>query len=243
MYYHDWRNVVKTDNRPLAVRRGDLGDVQIGTYGGHYLRTIPAGAGTVDLLLWGAAQNGRWGVLNHAAVAGAFEAGWQPPVARKLRPWLRGGFYHGSGDGNPADGRHGTFFQVLPTPRPFARFPFFNMMNNEDTHGALILRPSKTVTFKTEAHHLRLSSGADQWLLGGGAFQPWSFGYIGRPSPVASGRPGLANLYDASLDWNANAHFALSLYFGHAQGLRTVEAIYPRGRHGNFGYLEFTWKF
>jgi hypothetical protein len=28
---------------------------------------------------------------------------------------------------------HNTFFQTLPTPRVFARFPFFNLMNNEDS--------------------------------------------------------------------------------------------------------------
>jgi hypothetical protein len=59
----------------------------------------------------------------------------------KLKPWLRGGYTLGSGDGNPNDCTHGTFFQILPTPRPFARFPFFNMENNRDIMGALILRP------------------------------------------------------------------------------------------------------
>jgi hypothetical protein len=60
---------------------------------------------------------------------------------------------------------------------------------------------------------------------------------------VASGRPGLANLYDLSVDWNASAHHALAVYFGHAQGLRVVEAIYPRSSRGNFAYLEWTFKF
>jgi hypothetical protein len=26
-----------------------------------------------------------------------------------------------------------AFFQILPTLRPYARFPFFNMMNTEDS--------------------------------------------------------------------------------------------------------------
>jgi len=244
LYYHDWRNVLKTDNRPLAARRLDVGDIRIGTYGGHFLHAVPTKtAGTFDLLLWGAVQNGRWGVLNHLGSAVAAEVGWQPRGAAKVKPWFRGGYYHGSGDGSASDSRHGTFFQILPTPRPYARFPFFNMMNNEDVHGAVILRPSKKVTVKSEVHALRLSSGADQWLLGGGAFQPWSFGYIGRPSPVAAGRPGLANLYDASVDWNANPHTTLSAYLGHAQGLRVIESLYAKSARGNFGYLEFTYRF
>lgn len=239
IYYQDAREVMKTDNRPLALRQGDFGRIKIGTYGGHYLRHT----GPLDLLVWGAAQSGNWGRLAHAATAIALEAGWQPAIAKRVKPWLRAGFFNGSGDGKATDGRHGTFFQLLPTPRPFARFPFFNLMNNQDMHGSLTLRPAKTVTVRTEVHGLRLASGADQWLLGGGAFQPWSFGYIGRPSPVTGGRPGLANLYDISLDWAASAHHALALYYGHAQGLRVVEAIYPKSPHGNFAYLEWTLKF
>jgi hypothetical protein len=57
--------------------------------------------------------------------AGAFvgEAGWEPPV-KLLKPWVSAGYSYGSGGGNPTDSRHGTFFQDLPTPREYARFPF-----------------------------------------------------------------------------------------------------------------------
>ena len=83
----------------------------------------------------------------------------------------------GSGDGNPNDITHGTFFQVLPTPRPFARFPFFNMMNNEDAFGMLILRPHNGLTVSSEFHSLRLANAKDAWYIGGGVYQPWIFGY------------------------------------------------------------------
>jgi hemerythrin-like domain-containing protein len=244
IYYHDWRQVLKTDNRPLPLRRDDLGNIRLGSYGGHYLFAQPTQtSGTFDLMLWGLLQNGRWGRLDHRATAIAAEAGWQPPVLPKLRPWIRGGYFYGSGDGNPNDQRHGTFFQLLPTPRPFARFPFFNLMNNQDVHGSLTLRPSKAVTLRTESHHLRLSSGADQWLLGGGAFQPWSFGYVGRPSGATGGRPGLANLYDLSLDWNVNSSVMLSGYYGHAQGIQVIESIYAKKKNANFAYLELSYRF
>ena len=71
------------------------------------------------------------------------------------------GFYDGSGDDNPSDKTHGTFFQVLPTPRPYARFPFFDMVNNRDINASLILRPHKQVTISSEFHALRLSSEKD----------------------------------------------------------------------------------
>ncbi len=240
IYYQDWRHVVKTDNRTLAVRQQDLANIRIGTYGGHYLHKLDTNSGALNLLLWGVLQNGRWGRQDHKAGALDIEAGWQPKVLPKLKPWLQGGFFHSSGDGNSTDGRHSTFFQILPTPRPFARFPFYDMVNNEDFFGMLTLRPHKAVTLRSEFHALRLSNAKDLWYLGGGAFQPWTFGYIGRNT---SGARSLANQWDVSADWNVNAHWNLNAYFGYADGKAAMHAIYPRGTNGKFGYLEMTYRF
>ena len=46
------------------------------------------------------------------------EGGFQPRILRRLKPWLRAGYYYGTGDNNPSDNKHGTFFQILPTARP-----------------------------------------------------------------------------------------------------------------------------
>jgi hypothetical protein len=94
------------------------------TVGGHYLHLFPTFQGPIDLMLWGAAQTGMWGRLDHRAHAGAVEVGIQPDGLRWIRPWLRAGLFASSGDSEPTDGRHETFFQVLPTPQPHARFPF-----------------------------------------------------------------------------------------------------------------------
>ena len=158
----------------------------------------------------------------------------------KLKPWLRAGYYYGSGDSNATDSKHGTFFQLLPTPRPFARFPFFNMMNNEDRFAMLTLRPHKQVKLKTEQHLLRLANRNDLWYLGGGAFQPWTSGFQTRSG---GGARSLANLYDVSADVILNAHFSTTLYYGYADGKAVIRAIYPRGRVGHLGYLELTYKF
>jgi hypothetical protein len=240
IYYHDWRPVLKTDNRALAVRRSDLASLRIGSFGGHYLHLAETASGPVDLMAWGVAQTGRWGVLDHRAGALALEAGWQPKALPKLKPWIRGGYFYGSGDGNANDSSHNTFFQMLPTPRPFARFPFFNLMNNHDVLGMLAIRPRKAVTLKTEYHHLRLAAGGDLWLQGGGVFQPWSFGYVGR---AGNGASGLADLSDISADWTVNSRLNVTAYYGYARGGDVIRSIYPRGKNGAFGYLELTWKF
>lgn len=239
--YQDLRDgVLKTDNRAAPARTADTGHINIGTYGGHYLYTAQTGAGRFDVLAWGALQTGSWGTLSQRAGAIAVEAGWQPRILPRLSPWLRGGYDYGSGDKNAGDSTHGTFFQVLPTPRIYARFPFFNMMNNRDVFGELVLRPSKKVTVRSDVHSLRLANRNDLWYSGGGAFQPWTFGYTGRTS---HGQSGLATLYDVSADFNVDAHVTIGAYYGRAQGKLVAQAIYPQGKNANFGYVEGTFKF
>lgn len=238
--YDDWRHVLKTDNRPLAQRRVDLNNIRLETVGGHTVNSFDTSAGTFDLLLWGAVQSGRWGMQRHRAGAFDVEAGIQPKILPKLRPWWRGGYYWGSGDRNPNDNTHGTFFQVLPTPRPFARFPFFNMMNNQDAFGMLILRPHDKLTVSSEFHSLRLANASDAWYIGGGVYQPWTFGYSARS---AVGARSLANLYDTSMEFRARRNLTLTGYFGYAQGLSVIAQIYPRGSAARLGYLEALWRF
>jgi hypothetical protein len=238
--YDDFRHILKTDSRALAARRGDLANIRLETFGGHTLHAYETRSGTVDFLAWGAVQTGRWGAQKQRAGAFDLEAGFQPRFAARLKPWIRGGFTYGSGDGNPNDGTHGTFFQLLPTPRPYAKFPFFNMMNTEDRYGILILRPHARVTVTSEFHAVRLTDANDLWYSGGGAFQPWTFGYTGR---VTSGRRSLANLYDTGADVRVNRRLNVGAYFGYAQGLGSIEQIYPRGNDGRFGYVEVMQRF
>ena len=233
--YDDFRHILKTDNRPVAVRKGDTENIHIQTWGAHSLHTLTTKAGTLDALAWGALQTGRWGTQTQLAYALDLEGGFQPAILSALKPWIRGGYTIGSGDGNPNDNRHGTFFQILPTPRPYARFPFFNMMNTEDAFGALVLRPHAKVTISSEYHSLRLTNPNDLWYSGGGAFQPWTFGYTGRST---SGRRSLGNLYDTSVEYRANRHMTFTAYLGYTQGLSAMQEIYPAGKDGQFGYVE-----
>lgn len=240
IYYDDWRHVFKADNRPAAVRQLDMGNIRLGTFGGHYLQAFETKPVTFDLLVWGAIQAGAWGSEGDKASVIAGEAGIQPAVLKSVRPWLRTGYLRGSGDSNPADNTHGTFFQLLPTPRPYARFPFFNFMNNEDGFVEMMLRPAKAVTIRSDVHTLRLASGSDMWYSGGGAFQPWTFGYTGRPS---NGARSLATLYDTSVDYNLGKHTSVGVYYGYAGGKSVIQHIYPKDPNGQLGFLEFTYRF
>ena len=236
IYYEDFRPVTKVDNRSAA----DHADIRIWTWGGHYVSDWKTSVGTFDAMGELAVQFGNWGVLRQRASMFNTEAGFQPKVQQRLKPWLRGGYYYGSGDKNPNDGTHGTFFQLLPTARPYARFPFFDMMNNVDRFGMLTLRPHPRFTIHTEAHALRLASGADLWYLGGGAYQPWSFGYQGR---AGNGATSLANLYDVNVDVTINSHFSVTPYYGFAQGKSVIQFIYPKGKDGHLALLETNYRF
>ena len=237
--YNDYRDgIVKTDNRPLAARQADKNHVNIGTLGGHYLRAIETRSGPIDLLVWGTAQTGSWGDLAHRAGALVAEAGWQPKAA--LAPWIRGGFDYASGDNDWNDTTHGTFFQVLPTPRLYARFPFFNMMNTADAFGELMLRPSKRLVVRIDIHSLRLANGNDLWYQGGGAFQSTTFGYIGQP---ANGRRGLATLYDASADIAVSPRVAVTGYYGYGAGGPATAASYPTNNSAVLAYIELLLRF
>ena len=234
------RNVLKTDNRPMDARNPDREPINMTTLGGHYIHNFETAAGQIDVLFWGVGQLGTWGTQDHRAGAMSAEAGYQPPILGKLKPWIRGGYFYGSGDDNPSDDKHNTFFEILPTPRWYARFPFFNLMNNDDIFGQLMLHPHQKLSLRAEVHSLRLASRNDLWYLGGGAFQPWTFGYIGRPS---SGGRGLATLFDVSADYNVGAGFSLTGYYAVARGKSVVAGVYPDGRNGHLGYVELTYRF
>jgi len=240
IYYDDWRPVVKVDNRAAAAKAADHGNIRIATFGVHYVNVTKTAAGAVDLLGEFAGQIGDWGVQQQRAYMFDAEAGFQPNILPKLKPWIRAGYYFGSGDTNPGDSRHGTFFQMLPTARPYARFPFFDMENLVDRFAMMTLRPHPRLAIHNEIHSLRLASRNDLWYAGGGAFQPWTFGFQGR---AASGAASLANLYDVNVDVAVNAHLSVSPYLGYAAGKSVIQAIYPKGKDGHLEFLEATYRF
>jgi hypothetical protein len=240
IFYNDDRGVVKTDNRSAAAKAADLAGIDIGTYGGHFIQAIPTRAGTFDLMGWGALQSGKWGALTQKSGAGAVEGGYQPAILKPLRPWIRSGYFYSSGDGNATDNTHGTFFAILPTPRVYARFPFFNEMNNVDLFGELMLRPAKRMSIRSDIHGLWLANKNDLWYSGGGAFQPWTFGFNGRPS---NGATGLATLYDVSWDYQMTRALSLGLYFGYARGGEVIQKIFPVDHNAKMGFLEANYRF
>ncbi|HZZ40124.1 MAG TPA: alginate export family protein [Acidobacteriaceae bacterium] len=237
--YHDGRTgVTKTDNRPLAVRQADHKNIRLGTWGGSLIATQPAGPGTLDFVFWGALQYGAWGSESDRAGGAALEGGYRLTQVPSM-PWLRGGWWRGSGDNDPSDNKNTTFFQMLPTPRVYARLPFYNLMNNTDSFVQLIDDPARKLQLRSDLHWINLTSGHDLWYLGGGAYDNKVFGFTGRP---ANGDTSLASVADISSDWQTTSHLAVNLYYGYGWGKRAVSAIYPTGSNIQFGYAELVWR-
>jgi hypothetical protein len=238
--YHDGRTgITKTDNRPLAVRQADHKNIRLGTYGGDFVASAPVAGGNFDFLFWGALQNGNWGKQGDYAAGAAVEAGYQL-THTVTAPWFRAGWWRSTGDNNPNDNEHNTFFQILPTPRNYARFPFYNLMNSSDEFIEVMDKPVKRVAVRSDLHWLQLTSSKDLWYQGGGAFDNKVFGYTGRP---ANGHSSFSSMADVSADWTVTKTVGLNFYYGYAWGKSAISAIYPTDHDAQFGYAEllFRW--
>jgi hypothetical protein len=239
IWYDDNRGLVPVDNEPASSAKKNLRSISIDTIGADFVHDVKLGPGTADFMVWGAYQFGNWGDQTQAAYAATAEAGYRFDDV-PWTPWLRLGYDMASGDNNPNNGVHGTFFQILPTPRIYALDPIYNMMNSTDVLGELIIFPTADINLRTTLHGLWLSSNRDLWYYGGGAFDSHLFGYVGRPS---LGNSYLGSVLDTSLTWNANRYLTFNLYGGHMFGGSVVAADFPNGREETFGYMEAVCQF
>jgi hypothetical protein len=224
LHYHDGRGVIKSDNRPETSLQTDRQPIRLTTAGGHVISVVQAGPGTAEFLFWGAGQFGQWGSLRQSAAEIAAEAGYRLPS--KVQPWIRVGYFRSSGDPDPNDSAHNTFFQVLSSPRAYARFPFYILMNAEDRFGQLGLAPVARLALRSELHSVRLTQSRDLWYDGGGAFQNGSFGYLGRPS---GGGRGVGTSVDLSAEFAVSRSTSLSLYAGDMRGNAVPGFVFPTG--------------
>ena len=238
--YDDDRDMTKVDNTPAGSTLSN-GEIEIHNLGCHLLNTFNAGPGTADLLFWGSYQFGDWGNLDHEAWALNFEAGYQF-TGIFAKPWLRAGYLVSSGDSNPADGDHETFFQMLPTARKYAFSPFYNLMNSEDLFVQLILKPHEKLTLRSDLHFLHVNETDDRWYMGAGATKEDGniFGYIGRPT---GGNSDLAKVLDLTAIYAFNKHLSCNAYYGHAWGGDIIENVYGSDDDGDFFFLELNFTF
>jgi hypothetical protein len=233
LQYDDSRRVTqRPDNTGLAATRVD---VAVTSVGGTLVGAYPVGSGSFDVLAWGVLQRGDWYGQDHRAGTIALEAGYEWTTA-PFTPWLRAGLLHASGDDSASDGRHGTYFPVLPTVRRFSQTTLFSTMNVDDAFVQVMARPARRVGVRLDLHDLRLASAADLWYIGSGATleEGSAFGYSGRAS---NGSRNLGFSTEAAVDVAITPVWSINAFVGHVNGGRVVTGTF-RDDSFWFGYVE-----
>jgi len=236
-----------TDNRRVTARPDNSGraatavDVGVNTFGTTLIAAPPAREGRQwDGLVWLAGQTGGWYGQTHRALSLAAEAGHQWSAA-PWQPWLRAGVLWASGDDDPADDRHGTFFQMLPTVRRYAQTALYSQMNSTDLFVQALARPATALGLRADVRRVGLASARDHWYFGSGATQSRGtmFGFSTRPS---HGRTDLATIVELSADYAVSRRWSINGFLGVARGGDVVRRAFA-GRTMTFGYLENVLQF
>ena len=190
VFAHNYR-----DTRAVAARPDNTG----ATAGSVDINVQTVGAALVipSVKVWGAMQRGRWYDEDHRAFSISAEVGhgWSHVT---WEPHVRGGLAYASGDGNPSDSTHGTFFPMVPTTRPDLLGGTYAQMNLRDVYVGFAITPRRNLRLDAAVHQLSLARRLDRWYSGTGAtaFDGNYFGFSSRPSTL---RTGLGTFMQASL--------------------------------------------
>jgi hypothetical protein len=237
--YADHRAVTaRPDNSGRGAAAADLG---INTFGTTLVGAwAPREGRQWDGLLWLTGQTGSWYELRHRALSVAAEVGHQWTNA-PWRPWLRVGVLHASGDRDPRDDRHGTFFQLLPTVRRYAQTATYSQMNNVDLSMHALLRPTSSLAVRLDLHRVSLASSRDFWYFGSGATQArgTQFGFATRPS---NGHRHLGTGFESSADVTISRQWSVNGFLGLMRAGDVVRSTFA-GRTMAFGYVENVLQF
>jgi hypothetical protein len=202
---------------------GLFGDVRVYTLGLSALGVYPLGPGAADVLVWGSGQFGDYadttpsGVrdLDHCAWALIGEFGYQA-TSLPGQPWLRTGVNVASGDADPDDGAHRTFFNVLPTNHIYYGYAdqlaFQNLVN---WFAQLRLTPLPGVDLELFLHRFWLFDDADGRYAGSGAFARNDFGFS---RSASNGSDDVGTELDAVVSWQATAHVSFLAGFAYLWG-------------------------
>jgi hypothetical protein len=231
--YDDTRAVqARPDNTNIPA---SAVDVHVNTVGSSLVGTYARGSGQIDVVGWIAGQTGTWYRQSHRAFSGAGEIGYQWPNA-SWRPWLRAGWFRASGDGNPSDDRHGTFFPMMPTVRKYSLSTVYSLMNLNDMFAQVIGRPSSRWTLRIDLHQLGLATAQDRWYTGSGATEKQGtiFGYAGRRS---NGSTSLGTMFDGAVDYVFTRRWSVNAYTGVMKGGDVVRGTFA-GDRLIFAYVE-----
>ncbi len=214
-------------------------DVTVSAVGASHARITATRVGELDTVLWGAGQFGTWYGQPHRAASVAAEIGhrWTRAAGR---PWLRAGYLWASGDRDPNNGRHGTFFQMLPSSRKYALSSTYAQMNLSDAFVQAWFEPRGLKT-RIEVHALGLASASDLWYQGSGATASNGryFGFSGRSS---GGQQRLGTVLEGAVDVPIRKYWSVNVYAGTMSGSDVVKRSFS-GTRLTFWFVENVIRF
>jgi len=222
------------DRRTTMARPDNTGsldvpvDVTIGALGGSFARVSPTRSGELDVVLWGAGELGDWYGQSQRAASVAIEAGhrW---TNTSLRPWIRGGYSYASGDRDPLDNHHGTFFQMLPSSRKYALSAAYTHMNLRDAFVQAWIEPAR-FSARVEAHRLDLASAADLWYQGSGATASNPARFFGFSGRAANGASSLGTIIESVAAVPIKRFWSINGYVGTMWGGEVVKRSFSGNR-------------
>ncbi|UCE85300.1 MAG: alginate export family protein [Deltaproteobacteria bacterium] len=220
-----------------STRDGGLASaVHVYTVGLSSIGIYPVGPGNFDLFAWFAGQWGRYDGLDHLAAAGILEVGYQFPDVF-MKPWFRLGVNIASGDGDPNDGDHNTFFNMLPTNHLYYgfadQFAFQNLVNYI---AQLMLQPHEKVNINLMLHHFKLQDKDDVRYGGTGAFNKDSFGFVTTANPRRT--TNAATEIDAVLNVNVRKGVSVQAGYAHIWSHTVFQSPPLADDDVDFGYVQ-----
>jgi hypothetical protein len=232
-------NIAYRDAR--SSTRTSLGDrLLIDGLGGSLVEIYPAGPGELDILAWVTYEFGHFGVMSHHAMAVIGEGGYAWPKA-PFAPWVRGGLAYASGDGDPGDQDHETFFNMVPTNHKFYGDQDLSALQNlTNVYGQLRLQPHPRLVLNFEGHFFRLSDGADAWYGGSGPANNQEFGYVAR-LPHGGGQTSIGTEWDFTLTWMPRAILGVQVGASHFEGGEVAQALFPIKDSTTWLHLQAVW--
>lgn len=225
LHYRDRRDVrSRPDNTGFPVTAAAI---NLMTVGASHVGTYAWGPGRVDTVVWAAQQFGDWYGDRHFARSVMVEGGYRWRSA--WQPWLRAAFLHASGDDDPADFRHRTFFPLLPTTEPALFAGTYAQMNIRDASIELRAQPRTGLNVYANVHRMSLADRHDRWYSGTGAtaFKGNYFGYSGRLSSLAT---SLGTRVETGAAFDATRRWRLSAAVGMMQGGEVIRRSFARDR-------------
>lgn len=243
--YKDNRDIVvnRPDNSQPTVRTTNGIDININSYGfwAVGLHDVNAGKGRIDNTIWYIFQTGDWFEQDHKAYAYLIELGYKFKHC-KSTPWIRTGLFKSSGDSDPTDNKHETYYPYLPFNRKHSKSLTFGLQNLEDRFLQLITQPHKDLRLELEYHRIKLSEGNDKWYNGGGPIANTGNSF-GVSINNTNGSTDFGTSIDFAVNYKINRESQLIFSYSKFYGGSVIKNNFNSKNDQDFAYIEYVHEF